>query len=148
MRSIAWRLRSLRTSVHSATRDTSHVSNAWVSSSNLASVLMGERWASAAQPCTADLDLVREFPTVPPAQLQETRASDEPPVGEPALGERHDFVGVAGGVQPGDVVGHPLRRRRHLGVGRTSSGHPTRRRRARRSARLQRHELDMPTEPA
>ena len=42
------RLRSLRASVARATRTTSQRSKAWVSSSSLASVLIGVRWASAA----------------------------------------------------------------------------------------------------
>jgi len=44
-RSIARRLRSLRASVHTATRWTFHTSKAWVRSSSFASVLIAVRWA-------------------------------------------------------------------------------------------------------
>src|SRR3954464_11542908 len=48
MRSMAARLRVLRASVQIDTRWTCHSSNAWPSRSSLASVLMGVRWADAA----------------------------------------------------------------------------------------------------
>ena len=108
MRSIARRLRSLRASVHSATRHACHTSKAWVSISSFASVLTGVRWASAASHVPPISTSSGSAPPAPPAQFHEPGAPDQAAVGEPALGERQRRVLLLLPQQLGDVRGHRL----------------------------------------